>query len=102
MNIEKIAAAIEKDAGVELPGLRKSLTEMENNLARRLYTPEQLLVRTVRLQLKLSQQAFADVIKTPVATLRDWEQGRSAPPGAVLCLLQIIMKNPEVLRELAA
>ena len=53
-------------------------------------------------QLGLSQQAFADLIKTPVATLRDWEQGRCPPPGAVLCLLQITLKHPDVLLELAA
>ncbi len=39
---------------------------------------------------------------TGFATLRDWEQGRSVPPGAVLCLMKIALKHPEVLAELAA
>jgi len=50
----------------------------------------------------LSQQAFAERIATPVATLRDWEQGRFAPPGGVLCLLRLIVRHPELLDEMAA
>jgi len=102
MDIDKIADAIETDAAIELPGLRESLAEMQVGSAGRAYTPEQLLVSSARKQLGLSQQAFADLIKTPVATLRDWEQGRFPPPGAVLCLLQITLKHPNVLLELAA
>ena len=102
MDIDKIAKAIETDAAMKLTGLRESLAEMQAGRAGRAYTPEQLLVSSARKQLGLSQQAFADLIKTPVATLRDWEQGRFPPPGAVLCLLQIILKHPDILLELAA
>lgn len=102
MNIDEIAAAIERDAGIELPGLRESLGEMEAGLAGRTYTSEQLLVKAARNKTGLSQQAFADLIKTPVATLRDWEQGRFSPPGAAVCLLEIILKRPEVLTDRAA
>ena len=52
-----------------------------------------------RKQSGLSQAAFAERIGTPVATLRDWEQGRFAPPGAVLCLLRLIVKHPELSQE---
>jgi putative transcriptional regulator len=54
----------------------------------------------VRKKLQLSQMAFAELIKTPVATLRDWEQGRFTPSGAVLCLLKIINNHPELVKEL--
>ena len=50
----------------------------------------------------LTQAAFAELIETPVATLRDWEQGRFAPPGGVLCLLRLIIKHPELYQELSA
>jgi putative transcriptional regulator len=102
VKIDDIAAAIERDAGMELPGLRESLDEMQSGLAGRTYTPEQLLVKAARNNLRLSQQAFADLIKTPVATLRDWEQGRFPPPGAAVCLLEIALKHPEVLSDKAA
>ena len=102
MNIETIAAAIERDAGEELPGLRDSLAEMHAGLSARTYTPEQLLVKAARERLGLSQPAFADLIDTPVATLRDWEQGRFAPPGATLRLMEIALRHPDVLTERAA
>jgi putative transcriptional regulator len=102
MNIDAIAAAIEQDAGEPLPGLRDSLAEMQAGLIGRTYTPEQLLVKAARERLGLSQSAFAELIDTPVATLRDWEQGRFAPPGAARRLLEIALRHPEVLTERAA
>ena len=102
IDIDKVVAAIEKDAGKKLPGLRQGLKEMKAGKAARIHSPEQLLVCAAREKLALSQQAFAKRIKTPVATLRDWEQGRFAPPGAVLCLLRIILNHPELAKELAA
>ncbi|MEQ1591562.1 MAG: type II toxin-antitoxin system MqsA family antitoxin [Thiobacillaceae bacterium] len=101
MDIEKIARAIEADAGAALPDLRQALAEAEAG-AGRVTTPEQILVRTARAKTGLSQAAFAECIATPVATLRDWEQGRFAPPGGVLCLLRLIARHPELTSELAA
>lgn len=99
MDIEQVALAIEKDAGMPLADIRQGLAEMQSMTGKR-HSPEQILVRSARSQTGLSQQAFADLIKTPVATLRDWEQGRFAPPGGVICLLRIILKHPELINEL--
>ena len=86
MDIEMIAKAIEADAGEALPELRQALKEVQDirasRAAGRVTTPEQLLVRAARAKLGLSQAEFAARIGTPVATLRDWEQGRFPPPGA--------------------
>lgn len=101
MNIEKIAQAIEADAGMALDDIRQGLAEMQAGVGR-VTTAEQLLVRSVRAKAGLSQQAFAKLIKTPVATLRDWEQGRFAPPGGVLCLLKLIGNHPDLIGELEA
>ncbi len=83
MNIEKIADAIETDAGEPLLELRQALREAVAGRGR-VTSAEQLLVRAARSALGLSQADFAVRIGTPVATLRDWEQGRFAPPGAAL------------------
>jgi putative transcriptional regulator len=80
MDIEKIAQAIEFDAGMTLTDLRQGLAEMQDGLGLS-HSPEQIILRSVRQQTSLSQQAFADLIKTPMATLRDWEQGRFNPPS---------------------
>lgn len=101
MDIEKIAQAIEADAGMALDGLRQGLAEMQAGSGR-VTTVEQLLVRSARAKTGLSQQAFAERILTPVATLRDWEQGRFTPPGGVLCLLKIISNHPNLIGELEA
>jgi putative transcriptional regulator len=44
---------------------------------------------------------FADIINTPVATLRDWEQGRYSPPGVMLKLAEIALHHPEVFKDVA-
>ncbi len=101
MDIEKIAQAIEADAGIPLADIRQGLAEMQLGTGR-VTTAEQILVRSTRAKSGLSQQAFAERIKTPVATLRDWEQGRFVPPGGVLCLLKIIYNHPDLINELDA
>ncbi|XVJ71549.1 MAG: helix-turn-helix domain-containing protein [Rhizobacter sp.] len=101
LDIEKVAAAIEADAGESLPGLRQALAEANAGLGR-VTTREQILVRQAREKAGLTQAAFAERIATPVATLRDWEQGRFVPPGGVICLLKLIIKHPELSQELSA
>lgn len=101
MDIEKIAAAIETDAGEALPELRQALCDAAE-LKGRVTTAEQLLVRGTRATLGLSQAEFAARIGTPTATLRDWEQGRFTPPGAVLCLLRLLSAHPNLSNELKA
>lgn len=101
IDIEKVAVAIETDAGESLPNLRQALAQAQAGLGR-VTTPEQMLVRQARKKAGLTQAAFAERIATPVATLRDWEQGRFAPPGGVVCLLRLIIKHPELSQELSA
>jgi putative transcriptional regulator len=101
IDIEQAAAAIEADAGESLTDLRQALAEATAGLGR-VTTPEQILVRQAREKSGLTQAAFAESIATPVATLRDWEQGRFAPPGGVVCLLRLIIKHPELSQELNA
>jgi putative transcriptional regulator len=101
IDIERVAKAIEADAGEALPDLRQALEEAKAGVGRAT-TPAQILVRQAREKSGLTQAAFAERIATPVATLRDWEQGRFAPPGGVLCLLRLIVKHPELSQELTA
>ncbi len=106
MNVEKVAKVIEADAGEALPELRQALAEAAatragGRQAARVTTEAQLLVRSARAALSLSQAELAARIGTPTATLRNWEQGRSAPSGAVLCLLRLLLAHPELSAELA-
>jgi len=101
-DIEEVASAIETDMGEALPDIRAALAEVKagTSAGSRVTTPVQVLVRQARNKSGLTQAAFAERIGTPVATLRDWEQGRFAPPGAVTCLLRLIVKYPELTGEL--
>ncbi len=99
-NIEKIAKAIEADMGEAIPDLRQALAEAKEGVGR-VTTSEQILLREARAKMGLAQKEFAKRIDTPPATLRDWEQGRFKPPGAVMCLIRLLMKHPELSDELA-
>jgi len=101
IDIEAVARAIEADAGEELSDLRQALAEARSGVGRAT-TQSQLLVRQARELTGLTQAAFAARIDTPVATVRDWEQGRFAPSGAVTCLLRLIISHPELTSELSA
>ena len=68
----------------------------------KIWTPEQLLVISVRKQLKKTQLAFSRLLGIPVATIRDWEQGRKQPDSAAVTLLKVAQKHPEVLEDIAA
>ncbi len=57
---------------------------------------------TIRLRLGLTQADFAKTIGVPLATLRNWEQGRTAPDPAARALLRVLEREPEAaLRALA-
>jgi len=102
MDIKKIAAAIEADAGINLPELEQSLAEMKAKKQGRVYSPAQILVREVRTMVHYSQTEFAKAIETPVTSLRDWEQGRHEPPGVVTTLMKVIKKHPKIIHEMEA
>jgi len=59
-------------------------------------------VKALRERLDMTQQEFADAYRIPVATLRDWEQGRSRPDAPARALLTAIDRDPQVLRRLLA
>jgi len=65
------------------------------------WSPEQLLVISVRKELHKSQPAFAKLLGIPVGTLRDWEQGRKQPDSAAVTLIKVAQSHPQVLEELA-
>jgi putative transcriptional regulator len=62
-----------------------------------------LEVRALRHRSKLSQAGFARRYGIPIGTLRDWEQGRSAPGACGRAYLAVIALAPElVMRALRA
>lgn len=56
-------------------------------------------VRIVRMAQGLTQEEFAKAYGIPVATLRDWEQGRREPDHATKSFLAVIEMIPEEIKR---
>ena len=62
-----------------------------------------ILPQAVRKSLGMTQEEFARALRIPLATLRNWEQGRVKPDPAARSLLLIVHRSPKTaLRALAA
>jgi putative transcriptional regulator len=56
----------------------------------------------IRKRLGMSQRQFAEAIHVPVATLQNWEQGRSPMDPSARALMTILAREPQAaLRALA-
>lgn len=49
-------------------------------------------IKEIRFQTGLSQSKFANMFDIPVATLKDWEQGRRTPPSYVVNMIKKILQ----------
>ena len=59
--------------------------------------------QVLRKHLGMTQAEFARALRIPLATLRNWEQGRVLPDPAARSLLTIVARNPKAaLKALAA
>jgi putative transcriptional regulator len=89
-----------------LEGVRQALAIAKGELDPSTYVihvPADIDVKAMRRKLGLSQTAFAKRYGFNPARIRDWEQGRSSPDGAVRAYLLVIKKEPEaVARALVA
>jgi putative transcriptional regulator len=59
-------------------------------------------VRAIRRRLGMSQADFARVYRIPLATLKNWEQGRRQPDAPAAAYLQVIANRPREAREALA
>jgi putative transcriptional regulator len=49
----------------------------------------------IRKRLGLSQRRFAEAIHVPIATLQNWEQGRTLMDPSARALMTILAREPE-------
>ena len=56
-------------------------------------------VKAIREKLGLTQPQFARMICVSLATLRNWEQGRTYPEGAAIALLRVAEAKPQAVLE---
>ncbi len=81
--------------------MKKTQTELEaiselpltdDDLSRMQRVPQ---VRIMRRAFGLTQEDFATRFHIPLGTLRDWEQGRSAPDAPARAYQKVIRADPE-------
>lgn len=96
MDRAKIVRTTEKD-------IRRHMAEDGENADHIPRVEEIFTPRVIRKRLNMTQQQFADALRIPVATLRNWEQGRNAIDPAARSLLVLVAHDPEaVLTALAS
>lgn len=64
--------------------------------------PEDVNVKAIREKTGLSQEEFALRYGLEVASLRNWEQGRTQPEAAVRVLFRVIERNPRAVEDALA
>jgi putative transcriptional regulator len=83
-------------------GMERALEQAVDILARHVLGRDleaDVDVGAIRQATGLTQQAFARTYGIPVATLRNWEQGRRKPDGPARALLQVIARDAELRGE---
>jgi putative transcriptional regulator len=59
-------------------------------------------VKEIRRGLRMSQGSFSVAYRIPLATLRNWEQGRRQPDAPAAAYLLAIKRRPKEVREAVA
>ncbi|MCG8358749.1 MAG: helix-turn-helix domain-containing protein [Kiloniellales bacterium] len=82
--------------------LAEALTEVLGDVTgaaplkgRTVNVPDLVDVKAIRKSVGMSQQQFADTFGLKVASVRNWEQGRTEPEGPAKVLLTIISRKPK-------
>ena len=77
-------------------GLEDAIAFADGDVERgRIHVPAEIDVRAIRKSLGLNQAEFAARYGFGLPRLRDWEQGRSRPDGAVRAYLLVIQRDHE-------
>ncbi len=56
-------------------------------------------VKAIRRTLRMSQDEFAAVYRIPLATVKNWEQGRRQPDAPAAAYLRAIKRRPKEVME---
>ena len=87
--VESMQQAAEHASGDKVRGMRVTTVELTD-------------VRAIREKLHMSQQRFATSYRIPLATLKNWEQGRRAPDAPAAAYLLAIRRRPKEVMEAVA
>ncbi len=84
--IEAMQQAADFMAGKDVPGMVVHRVDVAD-------------VKAAREAIGVSQAKFAELVGTPLATVRSWEQGKRHPSGAARTLLKVIEREPAAVKR---
>lgn len=87
--IESLRQATAHARGRKVTGMRVSTVAIPN-------------VKAIRRSLRMSQSRFAVAYRIPLATLKNWEQGRRYPDAPAAAYLRAIQRRPKEVMEAVA
>ncbi len=87
--ITSLGQAVELARGKKVPGMRVTVVDVPD-------------VRAIRQSLHMSQQRFSVSFRIPLATLKNWEQGRRYPDAPAAAYLLAIQHRPKEVMEAVA
>ena len=87
--IESLQQAAQHAQGHKIRGMRVTTVEIPD-------------VKAIREKLHMSQQRFASAYRIPLATVKNWEQGRRAPDAPAAAYLLAIRRRPKEVMEAVA
>jgi putative transcriptional regulator len=83
-----------------IEGLTQAVEHAEGRrAAERMHVIEVPDVRAIRRRLRMSQRSFAVAYHIPLATLKNWEQGRRQPDAPAAAYLYAIAQCPTEIRD---
>jgi putative transcriptional regulator len=56
-------------------------------------------IKRIRTSLMLSQHMFSNVLGVSTKTIEAWESGRNVPQGPALRMLELMNKNPSIVKN---
>jgi putative transcriptional regulator len=87
--IESMRQATRYANGKKVAGMRVTIVEAPD-------------VKAIRRSLRMSQHRFAVTYRIPLATLKNWEQGRRIPDAPAAAYLRAIQRRPKEVMEAVA
>jgi putative transcriptional regulator len=87
--IESMKQAAAHAGSRKVPGMRVTKVELPD-------------VKAIRKALHMSQHRFAALYRIPLATLKNWEQGRRFPDAPAAAYLRAIERRPKEVMEAVA
>lgn len=62
------------------------------------YNPE--AIKTLRMDLQLTQKLFAGLMGVSVRTVESWENGQNRPNGSAARLMELLSDHPQLMEDI--